>query len=196
MYGLHACVNDDVELYGLKAKSNQFKTLRWRIARLVDDSILHELDDFDEVVDDVEVEEVNVVDDVEVEEVNVVDDVEVEEVNVVDDVVVNIVSAKVVAITKAKLQTIAKVVDPVDEIDPVVEIVHEKRRGRPTLAEAALMLDKLQEIEKLKPVVVRRTPNRNSKSYDFIIILIFYILNLKRTSQLNENSKKKFYIFT
>ncbi len=55
---------------------------------------------------------------------------------------VNIVSAKVVAITKAK------VVDPVD--DPVVEIVHEKRRGRPKLAEAALKLDKLQEIEKLK----------------------------------------------
>jgi len=51
-------------------------------------------------------------------------------VNVVnDDVNVNIVSAKVVAITKAKLQAIAKVVDPVDEIDPVVEIVHEKRRG-------------------------------------------------------------------
>jgi hypothetical protein len=49
----------------------------------------------------------------------------------------NIVSAKVVAITKAKLQAIAKVVDPVDEIDPGVEIVHEKRRGRPKLAEAA-----------------------------------------------------------
>jgi hypothetical protein len=80
-------------------------------------------------------------------------------VNVVnDDVNVNIVSAKVVAITKAKLQAIAKVVDPVD--DPVVEIVHEKRRGRPTLAEAAL---KLEEMEKLKPVVVRRTSNRNSK---------------------------------
>ena len=55
-------------------------------------------------------------------------------VNVVnDDVNVNIVSAKVVAITKAKLQAIAKVVDPVDEIDPVVEIVHEKGRGRPTI---------------------------------------------------------------
>ncbi len=26
MYELHACMNDDVELYGLKAKSNQFKT--------------------------------------------------------------------------------------------------------------------------------------------------------------------------
>ncbi len=39
-----------------------------------------------------------------------VDDVEVEEVNVVnDDVNVNIVSAKVVAIAKAKLQAIAKV---------------------------------------------------------------------------------------
>jgi len=109
--------------------------LRRRIARQVDDSILDELD---EVVDDVEVEEVNVVN---------------------DDVNVNIVSAKVVAITKAKLQAIAKVVDPVD--DPVVEIVHEKRRGRPKLA--ALKLDKLQEIEKLKPVVVRKTSNRNSK---------------------------------
>jgi len=30
------------------------------------------------------------------------------------------------------------------------------KRGRPTLAEAALKLDKLQEIEKLKPEVVRR----------------------------------------
>jgi hypothetical protein len=87
-------MNDHVELYGLKAKSNQFKTLRRRIARQVDDSILDELD---EVVDDVEVEEVNVVN---------------------NDVNVNIVSAKVVAITKAKLQAIAKVVDP------VVEIVH------------------------------------------------------------------------
>jgi hypothetical protein len=58
-----------------------------------------------------------------------------------DDINVNIVSAKVVAITKAKLQAIAKVVDP------VVEIVHEKRRGRPKLAKAALKLDKLQEIE-------------------------------------------------
>jgi DNA-directed RNA polymerase specialized sigma24 family protein len=129
-------MNDDVELYGLKAKSNQFKTLRRKIARQVDDSILDELDDVDEVVDDVEIEEVNVVN---------------------DDVNVNIVSAKVVAITKAKLQAIAKVVDPVDEIDPVEEIVHE------TLAKAALKLDKLQEIEKLKPVVVRRTSNRNSK---------------------------------
>jgi hypothetical protein len=50
-------MNDDVELYGLKAKSNQFKTLRRRrIARQVDDSI------FDEP-DDVEDEEVNVVND-------------------------------------------------------------------------------------------------------------------------------------
>jgi len=55
----------------------------------------------------------------------------------------NIVSAKVVVFTKAELQAVAKVVDPVDEIDPVVEMVHEKRRGRPTLAEAALKLDKL-----------------------------------------------------
>jgi hypothetical protein len=63
-------MNDDVELYGLKAKSNQFKTLR--IVRQVDGSILDELDD-----------------------------VEVEEVNVVNvDVNVDIVSVKVVAITK------------------------------------------------------------------------------------------------
>jgi hypothetical protein len=32
--------------------------------------------------------------------------------------------------------------------DPGVEVVHEKRRGRSTLAEAALKLNKLQEIEK------------------------------------------------
>jgi hypothetical protein len=50
-------------------------------------------------------------------------------VNVVNDDA-NIASAKVVLFTKAKLQAIAKVVDPVDEIDPVVEMVHEKRRGR------------------------------------------------------------------
>jgi len=37
MFALHASVSDDVELYGLKAKSNQFKTLRRRIARQVDD---------------------------------------------------------------------------------------------------------------------------------------------------------------
>ncbi len=61
--------------------------MRRRIARQVDDSILDELDDVDEVVDEVEIEEVNVVND---------------DVNV-------IVSAKVVAITKAKLQVIAKV---------------------------------------------------------------------------------------
>jgi hypothetical protein len=48
--------------------------------------------------------------------------------NELDDVNANIVSAKNVAITKAKLQAIAKLVDP------VVEKVHEKRRGRPTLA--------------------------------------------------------------
>ena len=88
--------------------------------------MIDELDDVDEVVDDVEVEEVNVVN---------------------DDVNVNIVSAKFVAITKAKLQAIAKLVDHVDEIDPVEEIVHEKRRSIPTLAKAALKLDKLQEIE-------------------------------------------------
>jgi len=115
--------------------------------KILDDSILDELDDVDEVVDDVEVEEVNVVN---------------------DDFNIDIVSVKVVAITKAKLKAIAKVVNPVD--DPVVEIVHEKRRGRPTI-----------EIQKI---------------YDFIKILIFYILNLKRTSQLNEINKKKFYIFT
>jgi len=85
MYALHASVNDDVELYGLKVKSNQFKTLRRRIATQVDDSILDELDDVDEVVDDVEVEEVNVVN---------------------DDFNANIVNAKVVAITKAKLQAL------------------------------------------------------------------------------------------
>jgi hypothetical protein len=41
-------MNDDVELYGLKAKSNQFKTFRQ-----VADSILNEFDD-------IEVEKVNV----------------------------------------------------------------------------------------------------------------------------------------
>ena len=44
---------------------NQFKTLRRRIVRPVDDSVLveHEFDDIDEVFDDVEVEDVNVVND-------------------------------------------------------------------------------------------------------------------------------------
>ena len=32
--------------------------------------------------------------------------------------------------------------------DPGVKVVHEKRRGRSTLAEAALKLNKLKEIEK------------------------------------------------
>ena len=125
------------------SKLSQINLKLWD-EELLDKLMIDELDDVDEVVDDVEVEEVNVVN---------------------DDANVNIVSAKVVTITKAKLQAIAKVVDPVD--DPVVEIVHEKRRGRPTLAEAALKLDKLQEIEKLKPVVVRRTSNRNSKKLWF-----------------------------
>jgi hypothetical protein len=36
-------------------------------------------------------------------------------------------------VLKAKLQAIAKVVDPVATVDdPVVEVVHEKRRGRQT----------------------------------------------------------------
>jgi len=57
IYLFAACMSDDVELYGLKAKSNQFKTLRRRrIARQVNDSILDELDD-------VEDEEVNVIND-------------------------------------------------------------------------------------------------------------------------------------
>ena len=141
-----ACMNGYVELYGLKAKSNHFKTFRRRIFRSVDDSILVEPELDDSILVEPELDEV-------------VDDVEVEDVNV------NIVSAKVAAITKAKLQAIAKVVDPVATVDDsVVEIVHEKRRGRSTLAEAALKVDKLQEIEKLKPVVVRRTSNRNSKN--------------------------------
>ncbi len=59
LYVVAACMNDDFELYGLKAKSNHFET---RIARQVDDSILDELDDVDEVVDDVaNIEEVNAV---------------------------------------------------------------------------------------------------------------------------------------
>jgi hypothetical protein len=74
---------------------------------------------------------------------------------------------KLLILLKLNCKLLAKVVDPVDEIDPVVEIVHEKRRGRPTLAEAALKLDKLPEIEKLKPAVVRRTSNRNSKKLWF-----------------------------
>ena len=41
-----ACMNDDVALYGLKAKSNQFKTLRRRIVRPVDDSILVKTDPY------------------------------------------------------------------------------------------------------------------------------------------------------
>ncbi len=49
-----------------------------------------------------------------------------------DDINVN---AKVVAITKDKLQAIVKVADL------VVKVVHEKRRGRPTLAEASLKLN-------------------------------------------------------
>ena len=70
--------------------------------------------------------------------------------------VVNVVIAKVVAITKAKLQTIAKVVAHVAQVanddDFVVEVVIRKRKGIAKLAESALKLDKLQQIEKNKPV--------------------------------------------
>ena len=53
--------------------------------------------------------------------------------------------------------------------------VHEKRKGRPALAEAAFKLDKFQEIEKLKHEVVRRTSNRNSKKQWLNNNLNFYI---------------------
>jgi hypothetical protein len=73
------------------------------------------------------------------------------------------------------LQALAKLFDPVATVDdPVVEIVNEKKRCTPTLSEAALKCDKLQEEKKLKPVVVRRTSNRNSKNYDLIIILLIF----------------------
>ena len=51
--------------------------------------------------------------------------------------------------------------------DPGVEVVHEKRRGKLVFAKAALKLNNFQEIKKLKPVVVRRTSNRNSKKTNF-----------------------------
>jgi hypothetical protein len=83
-------MNDDAEIYGLKAKLNQFKTMRQRIVRPVN-IILAEPELELDVVYEAEAEVEDVVN---------------------DDFNVNIVSAKVVAITKAKLQAIAKVVDP------------------------------------------------------------------------------------
>ncbi len=42
----------------------------------------------------------------------------------------------------AKLQAaVSKVIDPVATVDdPVIEVVYEKRRGRPTLAQAFVLL--------------------------------------------------------
>ena len=87
------------------------------------------------------------------------------EVQNVEVPVVNVVIAKNVAITKAKLQTIAKLVANVaqaaNDDDTVVEVVTRKRKGRPTLAKSALKLDKLQQIEKNKPLVAKRESIRN-----------------------------------
>ena len=72
------------------------------------------------------------------------------EVQNVEVPVVNVVIAKNVAITKAKLQTIAKLVANVaqaaNDDDTVVEVVTRKRNGTLTLAKSALKLDKLQQI--------------------------------------------------
>jgi hypothetical protein len=62
--------------------------------------------------------------------------------------VVKVVIAKVVAITKAKLQTIVKVVAIVAQVanddDTVVEVVTRKRKVRPTLAKSALKLERIK----------------------------------------------------
>ena len=79
--------------------------------------------------------------------------------NLISDIV--IFCKKTLDITLNSLNFAPNLVATVD--DPVVVAVHEKKRGRPKLAKAALKFDKLQEIEKLKPIEVRRTSNRNSK---------------------------------
>ncbi len=47
--------------------------------------------------------------------------------------------------------------------NPVVEVIANKR-GRPTLAEAALKLDKLQQTQKTLPIIAKRSTTRNKKT--------------------------------
>ncbi len=76
------------------------------------------------------------------------------EVQNIEVPVINVVIAKVVAIARAKLQTIAQVVAHVAQVanydDLVVEVVTRKRKGTLTLT-----LDKLKQIEKNKSVVAK-----------------------------------------
>ena len=47
--------------------------------------------------------------------------------------------------------------------EPVVEVIANKR-GRPTLAEAALKLDKLQQTQKTLPIIAKRSTTKNKKA--------------------------------
>jgi len=129
------------ELYGLIPKSNKFKFLRRRLIRPLDDSI--EVNN--EVVDNIEPQEV-------------IGD------TAINDIVTDVIT-KVVKVTKALI--VVKNVLTID--DPVVEVIANKR-GRHTLAEAALKLDKLQQTQKTLPITLplpiidKRSSTRNKKT--------------------------------
>ncbi len=67
------------------------------------------------------------------------------------------VDNEVVKVTKALIV----VKNALTKDDPVVEVIANKR-GRPTLAEAALKLDKLQQTQKTLPT--KRSSTRNKKT--------------------------------
>jgi hypothetical protein len=57
--------------------------------------------------------------------------------------------------------------------DPVVEVKANKR-GKPTLAEAALKLDKLQQTQKNQPIIAKRSSTRIKKQHENILNIIFF----------------------
>ncbi len=147
-----ACMNDDVELYGLIQKSNKFKFLRRRLIRPLDDII--EVNN--EVVDNIEPQEV-------------IGD------TATNDIVTD-VTTKVVKVTKAFI-----VVKNVLTIGGLVVEVIANKRGRHTLAEAALKLDKLQQT---LPIIAKRSCTRNKKQHENILNIIFFIFFIMRTSHV------------
>jgi hypothetical protein len=120
----HICLRHSDSEACLIPKSNKFKFLRRRLIRPLDDSI--EVNN--EVVDNIEHQEV------------IAD-------TAINDIVTDVIT-KVVKVTKALI--VVKTALTID--DPVVE-VNANKRGRPTLAEAALKLDKLQQTQKTLPII-------------------------------------------
>jgi hypothetical protein len=67
--------------------------------------------------------------------------------------------------------------------DPVVE-VNSNKRGRPTLAEAALKLDYIQQTQKNQPMIAKRSSTRNKKQHENILNIIFLISFIMWTSHI------------